>query len=328
LSDYLWDGSGEPDPDVARLEQVLGPLKHRAAPSAELLARLTRPPRLAGGRWIAVAAAAAVLVAGGSLWRPAPAGWELVRLAAGSSAPKPARLHVGEWLDTGEAHARLNVGRIGRLELEPRTQVRLLDAGRQQHRLALSRGELHAEIWAPPGQFLVETPSARALDLGCEYTLRVEADGGALLRVEHGWVALEWAGRESFVPAGALCRTRPAEGPGVPLYEDATPTFRAALERLEHTRSPEERESDLDALLAQARVRDAPTLWHLLGRLSRGEAARVFDRLDVLVAAPPGVTRVGVVAGDREMLDAWWDELGLGSVSFWRQWKGPDLSSR
>jgi hypothetical protein len=29
-SDYLWDRSGEPDPDVAYLERVLGTLRHRS----------------------------------------------------------------------------------------------------------------------------------------------------------------------------------------------------------------------------------------------------------------------------------------------------------
>ena len=30
LDRYLWDGSGAPDPEVARLEHVLGPYRHDA----------------------------------------------------------------------------------------------------------------------------------------------------------------------------------------------------------------------------------------------------------------------------------------------------------
>ena len=34
--DYLWDGSGEPDPEVKRLETVLGRYRHeQVAPSFE-----------------------------------------------------------------------------------------------------------------------------------------------------------------------------------------------------------------------------------------------------------------------------------------------------
>jgi len=37
---------------------------------------------------------------------------------------------------------------------------------------------------------------------------------------------------------------------------------------------------------------------------------------------PDEVTRQGILAGDRKMLDRWWEELGLHSASWWRMWKG------
>ena len=42
--DYLWDGSGEPDPEVVRLESLLAPLRHRgsAAGAAAAPARAAR----------------------------------------------------------------------------------------------------------------------------------------------------------------------------------------------------------------------------------------------------------------------------------------------
>lgn len=32
MSDYLWDKTGEPEEDVAQLENLLGALKHRPRP--------------------------------------------------------------------------------------------------------------------------------------------------------------------------------------------------------------------------------------------------------------------------------------------------------
>ncbi len=46
---------------------------------------------------------------------------------------------------------------------------------------------------APPRQFVVDTP-ARAVDLGCQYTITVDASGDGLLRVSLGWVAFEYGG--------------------------------------------------------------------------------------------------------------------------------------
>ena len=73
-------------------------------------------------------------------------------------------------------------------------------------RLTLQRGELHAFIWAPAREFVVDTPSARAVDLGCEYTLNVDEKGDGMLRVALGWVAFQVGDREAFIPAGAHLR--------------------------------------------------------------------------------------------------------------------------
>jgi hypothetical protein len=88
---------------------------------------------------------------------------------------------------------------------------------------------MQAFIWAPPRQFYVDTPSAVAVDLGCAYTLEVGDDGQGLLSVVGGWVAFEWQGRETFVPAMAMCVTRPRLGPGTPYFSDASEDFQNAL---------------------------------------------------------------------------------------------------
>ena len=327
--DYLWDGSGEPDPEIRRLEEVLRPL--RGTRSAPRLAPTSRRPAFSLGGWQTLAAAAAVLLAlAAAVTRtrqaePA-AGWDLAWLE-GASWPqarvvRETRLGVGEWIETGKARARLSVGDIGEVQLEPATRVGLLDAGNHSHRLSLSRGLLRATIWAPPGQFLVDTPSAVAVDLGCRYTLEVAVDGAGLLRVEAGWVGFESRGLQSLVPAGAACPTRHGIGPGTPYYETAPEALRQSLAILDFGPDAAGREAALATVLAAARERDALSLWHLLARVDGERRGRVFDRLAALVPPPAEVTRDGILRGDAPMRDAWWDELGLGSADFWRDWTG------
>ena len=138
-----------------------------------------------------------------------------------------------------------------------------------------------------------------------------------LLHVTMGWVAFEWQGRESFVPAEAKCVTRPALGPGTPYFGDASPEFQLALASFDTGQT-----DALDAVLAQARKRDALTLWHLLARTEGEARGRVFDRVRQLVPPPKSITREGVLSNNREMLDVWWKELGLGDTEWWRMWKG------
>jgi len=113
--------------------------------------------------------------------------------------------------------------------VEPSTRVRLLAMAAGLKRVALDRGTIHAYIWAPPGQFVVDTPSAVTVDLGCAYTLQVDDSGAGLVRTSLGWVGFKLNGHESFIPAGAACATRPKVGPGTPYFEDASAKFRTAL---------------------------------------------------------------------------------------------------
>jgi hypothetical protein len=264
-------------------------------------------PRAA--RWAMGITLAALAVSALLLTRPATRpSWSVACLAGMprvGTAPlrNTGRLGVGQWLETdGVSKARLEIADIGQVEIEPNTRVQLMETRASEHRLALARGAMSAHIMAPPRLFLVETPSAVAVDLGCSYTLQVDDRGRSLLRVTLGWVAFVWHGRESIVPAGAACATRLPTGPGTPYFEDASATLRSALARFDFDQGGR---GALDVVLAQARRRDALTLWHLLPRVADADRGPLYDHLTDLVAAPPDVTREGMLRLDPAMLDRW-----------------------
>ncbi|HTV02728.1 MAG TPA: hypothetical protein VMF13_19410 [Luteitalea sp.] len=332
--DYLWDGSGDSDADVARLEQLLAPLalrNPRALPSLPL--EDVRPVRADWRGW--VAAAAVVLVSttvGWSMQRGTSVEgegdpWRVARVEGTptlSAAPlaRHSRLTRGRWLETDEqSSAVVFVGKIGRLEVAPRSRLRLLQASPQEHRAELVRGTIEAQIWAPPGQFAVDTPSATAVDLGCAYTLTIDDRGVGLLTVQAGWVGFEHDGRESFIPAGATGHTYPGRGPGTPAFDEAPAALRDAVRQLDVADSVAAQAGPLDVVLQSARREDGLTLWHLVDRVDPTLAPRVVDRLSSLVPMPDGVTREGVLAGDHAMRDAWWEALGLGTADWWRTWR-------
>jgi FecR protein/Putative zinc-finger len=220
------------------------------------------------------------------------------------------RLRIGQWLETdNNSSARIAVASIGHVEIDPNTRVRLLQTQPTEHRLELARGKMSARIWAPPRLFFVDTPSAVAADIGCAYTLEVDDLGGSLLRVTSGWVALQLKDRESMVPAGAACQTRPGIGPGTPYFEDAAPEFRQALKELDFGNDPATRSAQLDLLLKTSRVRDTLTLWHLLPRVEGKERVQVYERIASFVPPPPSVTREGVLQLNQEMLKKWRNHL-------------------
>jgi len=317
--DYLWDRSGPRDAGVAELERVLGALR-QADPPPPLRLRGPVPVQTSASkvRWLIgmMATAAAVTALVGVVWfshlDQAPR-LDVVALAGTPTiGTRPvgdrASLTAGPWLETDQhARAGIDVGDIGRVELEPRSRLGLVSTRPGDYRLRLQRGTMHALIWAPPGQFFVETPSSTAVDLGCSYTLSIDDAGVGLVQVTTGWVGFEWHGRESFIPAGAVCLTRPGLGPGTPHYPDTSDAYREALQMIDvGGGTAGARHAALGLILRDSRAHDVVTLWHLLARVDAGRRRH---------------ERGGVAAGRRDMLDQWWDALGLGTASWWRTWK-------
>jgi hypothetical protein len=337
--DYLWDGSGEPDPETLKLEAILGSFRHdRPTPVFPEIAPESRWPFLPQRMRLfpAFAAVAAIAVVALLVYerKPSPvtaAGWDVSSVAGTprieekriSGNKRPARLGVGQVLETdNQSQAILHAEAFGQIEMEPGTRLRLLTMGAGQERIALDRGTIHAHIWAPAGQFVVDTPSAVTVDLGCAYTLHVDDSGAGLLRTSLGWVGFTLNGHESFIPAGAACTTRPKVGPGTPYFEDASPELRRALARFDfEDNTPQQRAGDLAIILARSRKRDALTLWHLLARVDAGQRVLVYDRLKNIAPPPAGVTKQGILSLDQPMLDQWWNAVGFDDISVWRHWE-------
>jgi hypothetical protein len=232
------------------------------------------------------------------------ASWDVETIAG---APKIAgavsgdRLPVGEYLETdGRSRARIEVASIGNVEIGPNSRVKLVGTNETQHRLSLERGSLHARIAAPPRLFIVDTPSAAAVDLGCEYTLEVDSAGNSKLNVTSGFVALEDAGRESIVPAGASCLTMKGKGLGTPFSAEATHEFMRALHSFDFGNGGSRAVKEI---VRQAEFYDIITLWHLLSRVTKNDRPAVYDTLARFVAPPDGVTREGILSLNKRMLE-------------------------
>lgn len=314
MTDYLWDKTGPPDPDVERLERALGLYRYRGDGSA----RRRRAPR----PWQWGLGLAAVFAAGVGI------GWVALRLTltAGPievqsvqgpvqidrrAATAGATLAEGSWLQTqAAAKVQLRVGDIGHVTVYAHSRLGLEQAGLVR-RLALDYGKIDALITAPPRYFVVNTPSATAVDLGCAYRLEVDRLGNGLISVALGSVVLERRrpGYEAFVPEGAACRVYTGTGPGVPFFQDATARFKSTIERFE--KGPSEPDA-LAALLAAASPRDAMSLWHVLWLVPQPQRRDVAARMIELTGEPPDADPNLAVQLDPHTMQAWWDDLERG----------------
>lgn len=308
--DYLFDKTGD-DPAVARLEGVLGAYAHRAA-----LRELPAPRRrhlaaITFGAAVVLAVAAFVLLrdraAGPACQGGAGFAFDVeggpARCAGGVASR--GTLPVGGWLETSDhAVANVSIADIGKLTVFGDSRVRLVGTGAAGHHMELARGKLAARVVAPPRLFVVDTPVATAVDLGCAYELAVDDDGRTHLVVTSGAVSLEGHGLVAYAPMNTEVIAAPGRGPGTPVATGAPAGLRDAVARFDGGAT-----SALRAIVEAAELRDTITLWNLLSRTAPAERAPVVARLEQLAGRPDDVPAEDVIAGNAGAIQRWRDAL-------------------
>lgn len=225
-------------------------------------------------------------------------GWEVETIAG---TPFKNYLGVGETLETNaDSRARIMVADIGNVDVEPNSRVKLIRSEQTERRLSLEHGKLQAQIFAPPRLFIIDTPSAVAVDWGCAYTLEVDKAGNSKLHVTSGYVSLERDGRESIVPMGAMAVTKKGKGIGTPFSETASSEFKNALYKFDFANGGQK---SLNYMLKNSRCHDTVTLWNLLSRVPLNERGKVFDVIVSFIKLPDGITREGILNLDQKMME-------------------------
>src|SRR5438105_12298164 len=227
-NDYLWDRTGD-DAEVQRLEDMLA--VYRFTGSRRFGGA---PPPPAVWSWRPLAAAAAIILAVSAevwwRWPPPRNAWRATEVSGNATVAPRATLKAGEIVKTGSAsRVRLEASAIGIVDVGENTTVRLIENRNGRHILALASGTIHARTTSPPGVFVVDTPRARAIDLGCEYRLSVAPNGMGVLRVSSGWVELTRNFTQTLVPQGAAATIASDGTLSAPYFEDASPAFQEAV---------------------------------------------------------------------------------------------------
>lgn len=311
---YLWNRKGEHDPEIERLEQLLGSLRLQGSPP--------RFARRAAPWWIAVAAMLGLVVLGlvaahHVSWAVDPAGEVRVD---GRLLQSEAGLSRSSVVETGpDSQATLTIGILGTTTLSPGTRVRVENMALNESRLDFEHGTITARIGAPPRLFYVSTVSAEAIDLGCAYELTIHAASGAgLLRVTHGWVALHADTGRVYVPRGSSVRILAPGRLSVPLRDGAGEPFRAAVGEVSGT-LPVVTAPSLAAIDRLAVREDALTVWHLIRRANRPGRRRLGE---VLARIEPTLrVNLGAVErGDAREIERLGKGLGARESRWWAAW--------
>ncbi|MBB5208372.1 hypothetical protein [Chiayiivirga flava] len=322
--DSLWSPDPSANDDVARLERLLQVYRHVPAEGV-VWTPVRRTPRrrwrLPVGIAAMMATAAMLLVAAWLPWRLAwsdGAAWRVSGVARIDALP------VGGALATAaDEHARIDVARIGSIEVSPGSRVTLLETRAGRHRIALDSGHIRARIWAPPGYFGVLGAASEVVDLGCEFDLWTSADGRGRMSVRSGWVLHSVGGQDTLVPAGYDIGFEALRA-GIPRSIAASAQFGAAVDRIDVQLARGLRDADAERRVATlATAADAVTLLSLLTRYPALADGPLYPRLATLLEVPATDARhrAAWAAGSAHAIDAWWDRVPRPPKQWWRHWR-------
>ncbi|MFN2239011.1 MAG: hypothetical protein ABR524_06440 [Thermoanaerobaculia bacterium] len=321
LENYLFDPEAAPDREVLALEETLRPFRYRIEERELQFPRREAASKPSSMRFVAafaVAAAAFFILAIGLrsfIWSwPDGRPWKITNSPAGEGR----LLAEGERLQVdAEKPALVRIARIGRMRVDPGSEIELVRTGGTRHHLALERGSVAIGVWAPPFSVAIRTPDGYVYDMGCAFELET-GDGSTVVRVTSGWVQLENVWGEVLVPEGAEARMSSGSAPTVPLFVAASERFRAAARRLEEHGGSE---ADVETIRGSARVGDVYTVL-LLARRVPEHREELIAIASALAPPPSEAVRAEAAQGDRRAIWLWTRSLDLPPPKGWvRNWK-------
>ncbi|MFC2092256.1 hypothetical protein ACFLSV_00010 [Bacteroidota bacterium] len=216
-------------------------------------------------------------------------------------------LKIGEWLITDDSSkALLSVAYIGDIILDPGTKLKIIKSDSNEHRILLDHGTINANINTKPRSFIVDTKSAEAVDLGCEYTFSVDRKGNGLLFVKSGMVELKSAGRNSLVSAGNFCITKAGFGPGTPYSKYSSSKFRKSLLDLDFKGVNDKALKDM---LKNAKKTDVMTLLQMLPKVKEKNKAMVLVKLSSFIPPARKIYADSIPKLDMKDLNDWIEKL-------------------
>lgn len=315
-ADYLWDGTGTPDPFVAELERVLRPLRYQGR---------VPTPATGGARrakWVlvaAIAASVALLSVVTYVLLPAPGvpaapvSWTLEgvgRVKTGAATVEGAGDVVGRLVETGPgASATLTSTRGAVLTVGELSRVRLFDLGDEAQRVRLEQGSVFSQPTKSPRAVEVELAHGVAvIEPGTACLIAVNEGQGGGIEVKHGDVRIDGTGVTTRLGGGGRVPIRP-DGLGTPRSGQAGAALEGALSKFDEARAAGDHAAQrmlLGDVLKAAGSGDDVTLWNLMYRVDDEGRKRIVGRARQLTKSMWQVDFDGLMRLDRDAMEAWW----------------------
>jgi hypothetical protein len=124
--------------------------------------------------------------------------------------------------------------------------------------------------------------------------------------VEFGFVEIGYKNQSYFVSEGYVCEIKNNYPPGIPYRLNASDTLKNEVEKFDYENGGDD---SVQKIISTAHNEDMLTLLALIPNTSQLQRQLLFQVVANHYPPPSGVTRMGIIKADSEMLNKWWEEI-------------------
>lgn len=217
------------------------------------------------------------------------------------------KISQGESLFTNEeSKAIIHVPKVGIVEVNENSLVVLEKAKDGDNRITLQHGTIRVANTSDMPDFAVELKNCFVSDRGGEFIVSVDDTAGAKIFVNFGFVEIHSNGEDLFLSEGYNCEIRNGFRIGTPYRVDALDSLKEEVKNFDYKNGGDD---SIAKIISYARESDMLTLLALIPHASQLQRQVLFQKITNRFPPPEGVTRMGIIRAEKEMLYLWWQEI-------------------
>ncbi len=217
------------------------------------------------------------------------------------------KLEQGESLTADmHSHITLHIPDAGRVELQPNSSVMLEKAKDGDNIVKINYGDVKIISTAAMPSLKINLANSVVIDRAGTFYVSVDNDRNARVKLESGFVEINYNDTTTFVKEGFTCDIKYNYRPGIPSRAEAPDTLKREVEKFDYFNGKEE---SVKKIISLAKDYDMLTLLAMIPFVPQQQREMLFQAVVNYFPPPPGVTRLGIVNGNDEMLYKWWEDI-------------------
>lgn len=217
------------------------------------------------------------------------------------------KLEQGETLSADKtSHITLHIPDVGRLEMSPGSSIELEKAKDGDNIVKVNYGTVKVVGTVTMPSFKIKLSSSSIIDKAGTFSVSVDQNQNANITVENGFVEINRKDYDVFVKEGFVCKVNDNYRPGTPIRIDEPDSLKREIERFDYFNGGD---ASVEKIISEAKDSDMLTLLSMIPFASKQQREILFQAVVNYFPPPLGVTRLGIVSGDKEMLYKWWEDV-------------------